>query len=170
MAADGPNVYFRISINDRPAGRIVFRLFDDICPQTARNFRELATGEHGFGYRFTYIHRVFMIQGGDITAAGDPDGSGGRSIYGHSFRDENFILQHNRPGILSMANRGPNTNSSQFFVTTAVTPWCDRRNVAFGEVIEGMDVVKRIEMYAQEGDMLRRPSASILIDDCGVLE
>jgi len=169
---DEPNVYFNISINNRPAGRIVFRLFDEICPQTARNFRELATGEHGYGYRFSYIHRVvkdFMIQGGDITTVGDPDGSGGRSIYGHSFGDENFSLQHDRPGILSMANRGPNTNSSQFFITTAATPWCDRRNVAFGEVVEGMDVVKRIQLYAKEGDILRRPSASIVIDDCGVM-
>ncbi|KAH8077747.1 allergen, partial [Cristinia sonorae] len=165
---------FNISINNKPAGRIVFKLFDDVCPRTARNFRELATGEHGFGYRFSCFHRVvkdFMIQGGDITTTGNPgpDGTGGRSIYGQYFPDENFALQHDRPGILSMANRGPNTNSSQFFIITAATPWCDRRNVAFGEVIEGMDLVKRIQMYVKEGDILRRPSATIVIDDCGVV-
>ncbi|KAI0794968.1 allergen [Abortiporus biennis] len=166
--ASGPDVYFMISINGTPAGRIVFRLFDSVCPHTARNFRELATGQHGFGYHKSSIHRVvkdFMIQGGDITRG---DGTGGRSIYGNIFEDENYVVRHDRPGLLSMANRGPNTNSSQFFITTVPAPWCDRKNTVFGEVIEGMELVRRIQTYVSD-DILRRPSASILIEKCGIL-
>lgn len=164
----GPDVYFNISIDGLHAGRIVFRLFDEVVPRTARNFRELATGERGFGYAGSAIHRVvadFMIQGGDITRR---DGSGGRSIYGDFFDDENFRLQHDRPGLLSMANRGPNTNSSQFFVITVPAPHLDRKNVVFGEVVEGMDLVRRIQTYTSD-DILRKPSVPIIITQSGVL-
>ncbi|GBE84094.1 Peptidyl-prolyl cis-trans isomerase [Sparassis crispa] len=162
------DVFFEVSIDYVPAGRIVLRLFDSICPMTARNFRELATGEHGYGYANSSFHRVmpgFMIQGGDIDGG---DGSGGRSIYGSRFPDENFRLSHDKPGLLSMANRGPNSNSSQFFITTAPAPWCDRRNVVFGEVVSGMELVKRIQSYESD-DILRRPSRTIVITRSGTL-
>ncbi|KAI0284813.1 cyclophilin, partial [Russula brevipes] len=132
---------FDVAINSNPAGRIVFRLFDDVAPRTAQNFRELATGQHGFGYSGTYFHRIipwFMIQGGDFT---ERDGTGSHSIYGEEFDDENFELKHDKVGLLSMANSGPNSNGSQFFITTTVTWWLDGRHVVFGEVAEGMDVV-----------------------------
>ncbi|KAH9943956.1 Der f Mal f 6 allergen [Amylocystis lapponica] len=164
----GPDVFFDVSVDSVPAGRIVFRLYDSVCPLTARNFRELATGQHGFGYVNSTFHRIvaeFMIQGGDIQ---DGDGTGGRSIYGPSFVDENFRLCHDKPGLLSMANRGPNTNSSQFFITTVPAPWCDRRNVVFGEVVSGMDVVHEIQSYASDDD-LRRPSVPVVIMRSGTL-
>ncbi|EKM57164.1 uncharacterized protein PHACADRAFT_254745 [Phanerochaete carnosa HHB-10118-sp] len=163
-----PDVYFNISVDGQPSGRLIFRLFDDICPKTAQNFRELATGQRGFGYAGSEIHRVvadFMIQGGDITRR---DGSGGKSIYGEFFEDENFRLLHNRPGLLSMANRGPNTNSSQFFIITVPAPHLDRKNVVFGEVTEGMDLVRRIQTYTSN-DILRKPSVPIIITQSGIL-
>ncbi|KZT00357.1 Der f Mal f 6 allergen [Laetiporus sulphureus 93-53] len=169
MLNTGPDVFFDISIDGLPAGRITFRLFDQICPMTARNFRELASGNHGFGYANSTIHRIvpeFMIQGGDIYGG---DGAGGQSIYGPKFADENFRLRHDRPGLVSMANRGPNTNSSHFFITTAPAPWCDGRNVVFGEVASGMDVVKKIQTYYNQDDILRRPSVPIVIIRAGVL-
>lgn len=161
-------VYFDITINDEPAGRIVFNLFDDVVPRTAENFRQLATGEHGFGYKGSSFHRVipeFMLQGGDFTRG---DGTGGKSIYGAKFDDENFKLAHTKPGLLSMANSGPNSNGSQFFITTIVTSWLDGKHVVFGEVAdeESMQLVKKIEgLGSQSG----RTKAKVTIADSGVL-
>ena len=160
------NVYFDITIDGAPAGRIVFRLFDDVVPQTARNFRELATGEQGFGYEGSAFHRIipnFMLQGGDFTSG---DGRGGKSIYGNKFADENFQLKHDRPFLLSMANAGPNSNGSQFFVTTVVTDWLDGKHVVFGEVVEGQDLVQQIE---GKGSRSGSPSSKVVIAASGTV-
>jgi len=164
--------FFEISIGGVPeANRIVMELYNDIVPKTAENFRCLCTGEKGIGkmnkplhFKNSIFHRVipnFMCQGGDFTSG---NGTGGESIYGDKFADENFKMTHTGPGILSMANAGPNTNGSQFFLTTVKTDWLDGKHVVFGHVTEGMDVVKKVETL---GTQSGKPSKEIRIINCG---
>lgn len=169
-----PRVYFDVTIGDDAAGRIVFELHADVVPETAENFRALCTGEKGAGrsgkplhYKGSTFHRVipdFMCQGGDFT---NGNGTGGESIYGAKFADENFDIKHTEPGLLSMANAGPGTNGSQFFITTARTPWLDGKHVVFGRVTDGMDVVRAMEA---QGSQSGRTRQRIAIADCGQLD
>ncbi|KAL0082091.1 peptidyl-prolyl cis-trans isomerase cyp5 [Phycomyces blakesleeanus] len=175
MAAKNiPKVFFDIAVNGKPAGRMTFKLFADTVPKTAENFRALCTGEKGIGksgkplhFKGSSFHRIipgFMAQGGDFTLG---DGRGGESIYGNKFADENFTLKHNAKGLLSMANAGPNTNGSQFFITFDKTPWLDGAHTVFGQVTEGTDLLEKLE---QLGSQSGRPLAKVDITECGEIK
>ena len=162
----GKKVFFDVSISDKPAGRITFELFDDVVPRTAENFRALCTGEKGFGYKGSGFHRIindFMAQGGDFT---NHNGTGGKSIYGAKFEDENFKLKHTEPFLLSMANAGKNTNGSQFFITFVPCSWLDGKHVVFGKVIDGVPVVKLLESIATGNG---QPKSKAVITNSGEL-
>lgn len=168
------HVYFDIAIDGHHEGRIVMGLFGKTVPNTTENFRALCTGEKGTGisgkplhYKYSIFHRIipnFMIQGGDIT---NFNGTGGESIYGNKFNDENFAIKHTGPGYLSMANVGPNTNESQFFITTVANSWLDGKHVVFGKVTEGFDLVKKIE---ENGSQSGTPEKRVEIVDSGELK
>ena len=168
---DRPRTFFDVSINGKNVGRIEFELFSDETPKTAENFRALCTGEKGIGqsgkplhFKGSKFHRIipnFMLQGGDFTRG---NGTGGESIYGGKFNDENFNLKHKTPGLLSMANAGPNTNGSQFFITTVPCPWLDGKHTVFGKVIKGVNIVKQIEKC---GNADGKPGSVVVIENCG---
>ncbi|XP_072259033.1 peptidyl-prolyl cis-trans isomerase-like [Pyxicephalus adspersus] len=159
-------VFFDVTADGSPIGRVIMELRFDVVPKTCENFLQLCTGQKGFGYKGSTFHRVipgFMCQGGDFT---HHNGTGGKSIYGAKFADENFALKHTGPGILSMANAGPNTNGSQFFICTAQTSWLDGKHVVFGTVVEGLDVVRKMEAC---GSQTGKTNKKLVIADCGRL-
>merc|ERR1711935_745925 len=166
------HAWFDIEIDHDHIGRIEIALFGETVPKTVKNFAALCRGHEDddgetFGYAGSKLHRVikdFMIQGGDFTRG---DGTGGKSIYGAKFQDENFKLKHEEPGYVSMANAGPNTNGSQFFITTVKTAWLDGRHVVFGKVVEGEDILKKVE---SQGSNSGTPKTKVSIADSGVLE
>lgn len=164
--AANARAFFDIAVGGQPLGRILMEIKEDVTPKTAKNFLELCTRSPGQGFKASKFHRIipsFMCQGGDFTRG---NGTGGVSIYGAKFADENFRLAHTGPGILSMANAGPNTNGSQFFLCTAQTNWLDGKHVVFGQVIEGYEVVKAMEACGSRGGAT---SFEVSIADCGVL-
>merc|ERR1719191_1128762 len=167
-------VFFDVKIGDEAPERVTIGLFGDVVPKTVANFVKLCTGDSDkksssgtpLAYKGSKFHRIipnFMIQGGDFTRG---DGTGGESIYGAKFADENFKLKHSGPGDLSMANAGPNTNGSQFFITTVKTSWLDGKHVVFGKIVEGMDVVTKVEAM---GSSSGKPKQKVTIVDSGVL-
>jgi len=161
-----PIAWFDMQIGGKAIGRIEMELKMDVVPKTAGNFHALCTGEKGFGYKGSPFHRVipsFMCQGGDFTRQ---NGTGGKSIYGDCFADENFTLTHSGPGILSMANRGPGTNGSQFFLCTTATPHLDGKHVVFGQVVKGYSVVKAVEMVGSSSGSTKH---KVVVSDCGVV-
>jgi cyclophilin family peptidyl-prolyl cis-trans isomerase len=165
------NPYFDIEIGEIFQGRVIFQLFDDIVPKTCKNFRFLCSNglliKGTPSYEGCAFHRVikdFMIQGGDFT---NGDGTGGMSIYGNKFEDESFELKHNQPGLLSMANSGPDTNGSQFFITTHKTEWLDNKHVVFGIVISGYDIISKINLL-ETGDS-DKPKLDVIIKKCGLI-
>lgn len=166
-SAKNPRVFFDISMDEQYTGRILMELRQDVVPMTAENFRSLCTHEKGFGFRKSSFHRIipkFMCQGGDFTKH---NGTGGKSIFGKKFDDENFVLKHTAPGTLSMANSGPNSNGSQFFICTEKTDWLDGKHVVFGSVVDGMDVVRKMEAVGNDSG---KPKKKVVIEDCGELE
>jgi len=158
-------VWFDMEIDGEAIGRIEIAMFGDTVPKTVKNFIQLATGENGYGFKDSKFHRIipkFMIQGGDFTRG---DGTGGKSIYGEKFQDENFILKHYGSGWVSMANAGPDTNGSQFFITTIKTDWLNGKHVVFGKVVKGMDVVRKCE--ATPTGARNKPKGEVKIANSG---